>query len=470
MHRSDSDTGRWAQRLFGGCELGDKRRTARMVKVAQQLASHVGSSPLEACGGDEAASEGAYRLLRNQAVEVDAIAEGGFSATVESARGCEVVVAAEDTTTLSYNHAVASQLGDVGGAEDGSHRGFIVHSVLLIDALSGRTLGLVEQQRWCRERSRRAQKHRRSERAYPTKESAKWESASRRMQARLGASLMQRVVSVCDREADVYEYLCYKRDSRYVVRAAQNRRTKVAGEGLFGCVASAPWLGERTITVAQRGGKAGRKARQARLEVRGGSVVLRSPKRDASLGELEVNAVVAREVDAPAGVEPVSWTLLTSEAVGDFEAACTVLDYYALRWRIEEFHKAWKSGTRVEHRRMQRASNLERMALILAFVAVRLLQIREALFDEPSGARATGRCTEVLSVEEWKVLWITREHTRPPRQVPDLRWAYESIAKLGGWIDTKRTGRAGWDTVWDGWFRLQDRVEGYRAAQSVRSL
>lgn len=137
------------------------------------------------------------------------------------------------------------------------------------------------------------------------------------------------------------------------------------------------------------------------------------------------------------------WLLLSSEPVDSFTAACQALHYYTLHWRVEEFHKAWKLSAGVEQRRMPSADNLERMAVMLAFVAVRRLQLREAL-DElaPVKGRAKRPCTEVLSPPQWKVLWVTRERSRPPKRVPSLRWAYEAIAKLGGWADTKRTGRA----------------------------
>lgn len=74
----EKDPRAWAQRTFGECELGDERRTRRLVILGSSLGAHVGSSPYTACRGDEAANEGAYRLLRNAAVEPEAIAEGGF--------------------------------------------------------------------------------------------------------------------------------------------------------------------------------------------------------------------------------------------------------------------------------------------------------------------------------------------------------------------------------------------------------
>ena len=469
MSRVSREAELWAKQTVGRSQLGDARRTARLVKLAGALAGHVGSSPSRACGGDEAANEGAYRLLRNDAVMPAAIAEGGFAATAERAAHYETLLAVEDTTALSYAHAVTAELGDLGGDVRSTKRGFFVHSVLLVDAKSRGTVGLIEQQRWQRERVDRGQRHRRRARAYEDKESIKWQRASERMAERLGET-MARVISVCDREADIYEYLSYKRqaDERFLVRAAWDRCVQGEASHLFEALEHSPVLGEYTVRLAQLGGKQGRRARKARLSVHAGTVTLRPPRRDGRLGMLEVNGVLAQELHAPRGEEPVCWLLLSSEPVDSIARACELLHYYTLRWRVEEFHKAWKSGAGVEQRRMQSADNLERMAVVLAFVAVRLLQLREAL-DEPAAVkRRTERpCTEVLSTSEWKVLWITRERSRPPKHAPSLRWAYEAIAKLGGWANTKRTGRASWHTMWHGWFRLQERVDAYLITQDL---
>lgn len=461
--------GAWSQEVFGGCELGDKRRTRRLVILGASLGAHVGSSPYTACRGDEAANEGAYRLLRNDAVEAQAIAEGGFQASVRAAHGCAEVLAVEDTTTLSYAHdAARDDLGDLGGPAGGHKRGFQVHSVLLVDAAGERTLGLVEQQRWCRDSARRGQKHRRAKRAYEAKESFKWQRAGEALSTRMGEA-MSRVVSVCDREADVFEYLDYKlgRGERFVVRAAWNRRTSEAHQGLFDTLEAAPVLGRRRVQVVQRGG---RRAREACVELRACEVELRAPKNRDTGKRVRLWGLMALEREPPEGVEALRWVLLSSEAMGTEADAQRLMRYYELRWRIEEFHKAWKSGgANVEKRRMHSADNLERMAVILAFVAVRVMQLREVL-HEPSAPEARAkerRCDEVLEAVEWKVLWLSREKKALPETPPSLRWAYESVAKLGGWIDTKRTGRAGWKALWEGWFILEQRVDGYHLAQQL---
>lgn len=74
-------------------------------------------------------------------------------------------------------------------------------------------------------------------------------------------------------------------------------------------------------------------------------------------------------------------------------------------------------------------------------------------------------CAGVLDEVEWKLLWVSEKRSRPPRQAPSLRWTYEAIAKLGGWLDTKGTGRASWEVMWHGWFPLQERVDAYLAAR-----
>lgn len=475
----ERNTMRWAEQTFGGSELGDERRTRRLVKVARQCAMHAGDAVSRACRGDAAANEGAYRLLRNERVSPEAIAEGGFAATAQAARGYAQLLALEDTTTLSYAHAVAGQLGDLGGQAGSVKRGMWVHTVMLLDAARECTVGLIEQQRWCRPDEARGQRERRYERVYEDKESFKWERASERMAQRLGET-MARVISVCDREADVYRYLRYKRahGQRFIVRASASAARGALDEGrcVFEALADAPVLGEHKVKLEQRGGRQRRRGRTVCLEVRAATVMLKAPKREPELGPLEVNAVLATERAPAPSEEALQWLVLTSEPIDTRAAVVQVLHYYSLRWRIEDFHKAWKSGAKVEGLRLQSRENLERMAVVLAFIAVRLLQLREVL-EHPGAVSPEGRaagprapgisCAGVLEEAEWRVLWMTQHRQPPPKEAPSLRWAYEAVAKLGGWLDTKRTGRAGWEAMWEGWFRLQDRVDGYLMAQEA---
>jgi hypothetical protein len=203
------DEQEWAQQLFGESDLGDARRTMRLVDVASRMAKHTGSSLAKSCETDQAALLGSYQLMRNGAVKPEAIRASGFAGTAKPAQEAKRLLAIEDTTCVSYEHAVASQLGLTGGKQSVKRNGFMVHSVLLLDAESGHTIGLIEQQHWQRDPASYGKNHTRKQRAYPDRESYKWEQASIEVAKRLGPA-MQRTLSVCDRESDIYDYLWYK--------------------------------------------------------------------------------------------------------------------------------------------------------------------------------------------------------------------------------------------------------------------
>lgn len=461
-----TDAVEWAQETFGECELGDKRRNARLVRMAGDLAGHAGASLLKSCDGDEAAAEGMYRLLRNAEVAPAAIAEGGFQATVNRARSCEELLAVEDSTTLSYRHSVAGELGMTCGKPQVRSRGFIVHSVILLDGKSGATVGLVEQRRWTRPAESHGQKHARKRREYADKESFKWECAGQAVRARLGEALSSRVISVCDREADITEYLQWQEEvgGRYVVRASHDRRIAGAQSRLWASLERSASLGTEEIVVPQRGGRA---ARGAQVSLYAQEVRLECPARLGDGTTLRCHAVLAREEGAPEGVEALEWLLLTTEPVTTREEVLDVLWIYARRWRIEEFHKAWKSGTQVEELRPRSAANLERGVVVLAFVAIRLLQLQELVYPPtPRGGQvsqdlAEVPCDTILSATEWAVLYLATHKRAIPEQPPSAEWAYRAIAKLGGWMNTQRTGRPGWQAIWYGMFRLAERVDAH---------
>jgi hypothetical protein len=456
----------WATEVFKDSDLGDPRRTRRLVKLASNYAKNIGSSTVKSCGGNESEVEASYRFLRNDKVSPEAIRTGGFISTSREACKAETLLALEDTTTLSYTHQAASQLGYTSNSPSAKSQGFQVHSILLLSQESGRSLGLIEQSWYCRDKDSYGKSKEKGKRAYADKESYKWEHASRNMLDRLGPK-MQDVISVCDREADIYDYLHYKltQGQRFIVRARENRKTKTQGDKLFEQVFHRPLLGTYKVQVQQRGG---RKARLAVIQYYSASVEVVLPKHQRHKGyppTLQVNVVGAKEVKKDGAQAPLEWVILTSEPVNTAELARKVLRNYELRWRIEDYHKAWKSGVGVEELRLQSKENLERAGSILAFIAVKLLQMREIALCCPDELQQTIPATHLLTDDEWRVLWVTTKKSKPPKKPPDLKWAYQSLGKLGGWHDSKRTGIVGWNTLWKGWFRLMDKVESYLDAK-----
>jgi transposase-like protein len=456
-----SDVQSWSESTFGGCALGDARRTKRLVKMAASLASRTGQSLVKSID-DESQVEGAYRLLRNTQVMSEDIAEGGFCATAELARNAGTLLALEDTTSLNFRHSVAEELGYIGPTSQ-KKKGIQVHSVLLLKASSKETLGLIEQSRWLRQASEFDNKTQRAAQDYHDKESFKWQRSSEAMAERLGDTLQQ-TISVCDRESDIYEYMHYKvrAAQRFVLRTHYNRKLENTAVKLFDYIRDLEGAGTYEAHIEQKGGRA---ARTATMELAYAPVrVLAPDRKQRDYSPIELTVVTCREISK--STQPVEWILLTTEHVNSAEDARRIVSYYEARWKIEEFHKAWKSGgTQIEQSRLQSVGNLERMAVILAFIAVRLLQLREVVHLDKK--LISKDCSHILTELQWRLLWRKQENkTHRRKTVPTIEWAYYALARLGGWKDSKRTGRVGWNALWEGWFKLEMLVEGYELAQS----
>src|SRR5690606_41705935 len=102
-----------------------------------------------------------------------------------------------------------------------------------------------------------------------------------------------------------------------------------------------------------------RQSRRAEVEVRAAEVTLRPPQRAGRrLPATTVRAALVREVDPPAGEEPVQWLLLTSLPVASAEQARPAIEYYRVRWMIEVFFRVLKSGCRIEQRQFESLDRL----------------------------------------------------------------------------------------------------------------
>jgi len=305
-----ADTREWSESVFGGCELGDFRRVDRFVDYAARQALAPAASTSGACQGDAAAHQGAYKLLRNASVRPEDIDDGAFDAVAEAAACCALVLAIQDSTGVGFNPPMAKAL-----AAEGSPTGFVVHSTLLVDALGGSLIGVVDQQRWVREPKQG--KEPRAKRTYREKESFKWEAAQERVLHRVAD--MSRVITVCDREADIYDYLRYMRarGQRFVQRACTDRSLETTEGRLWETLERSPVLGQRTVQIQQRGGQLGgdgqsarlsRAAREALVTIRSASVSLSAPGDRRGEPPVAVNVVFVREENAPARETPLEWS------------------------------------------------------------------------------------------------------------------------------------------------------------------
>jgi len=140
----------WAYETFGGVEVGNRRRSRRVVAVAAGLAARTAGRVTEVFS-DSADREGAYRLLSNERVPSGALVHALGEATARACAAHKKVYVAVDGSSLSLPDAKGARgLGGVGAWKDYG-RGLHVVTALALDA-EGHALGVAAQTWWSRDR------------------------------------------------------------------------------------------------------------------------------------------------------------------------------------------------------------------------------------------------------------------------------------------------------------------------------
>jgi hypothetical protein len=179
--------------------------------------------------------------------------------------------------------------------------------------------------------------------------------------------------------------------------------------------------------------------------------------KESGIQEIAMWVVEAREINPPKGVQPARWVLLTSEPVESFDDAWTILEYYEKRWLVEEYHKALKTGCRLESRQYETARRLEAITGVLSILAVRLLQLKMIARDEPQ------RPAKQVVPQKWiSMLQCLRKRSAESWTIREF---YREMAKLGGFLGRKSDGEPGWITLWRGFEKLHLCLRGAESYQ-----
>jgi hypothetical protein len=360
------------------------------------------------------------------------------------------ILAIQDTTTLDFTHHPATRgLGPIGGTS--YQQGLNMHSVLAVTP-DGLPLGLLHQQIWVRDPATVGKKHSRHQRETADKESQRWLTALAATQTQIQPTTQ--VVTIADREADIYDLFAHPRPphSHLLIRAAYDRRVAQPDGHLWPVVRQAAVGGELTVDVPRADAQP---ARTATLMLRWASLLLKPPrhrKGQHTLPAIPLSAVLAEEQQAPPGVKPICWLLLTTLPVVSWADAVQMVEWYTRRWLVERYHFVLKSGCRVEALQVETAERLERALATYSIVAWRLLWLTYAARLMP-----TMPCSAALRPAEWQALYCTVHDTvMPPAVPPSLVDAVRWIAQLGGFLGRKQDGPPGARVLWRGWQRLQD--------------
>lgn len=457
------ETTEWAQVTFGDCNLGDLRRTKRLVKLAEQVAARPdGSTPeqTESWGNCKAA----YRLFNEEDVTFAEIVRPHCQQTRAACRPGSVKLIINDTTEIDYGYSRrATGLGPTG---NGFGRGFFIHSALMVDAKDGRVDGLAGQRIFYRKPKAKRRPAKNTRRRAADRESVIWGQLVDDVGP---APTGVRFVHVDDRGADDIEVFCriQAQGNSCVIRAARLNRWLQTPTGrrvqLNTLLQELPSLATQVLEVPAKGDQP---ARTAILELRFTDVRMPLPSvltpwlRDHHPAEpVALRVVELREQTPPTGVKPLRWVLYTFEAVTTVAEAETVVEWYRRRPMIEDYHKAFKTGCHVEQRYYETAGALERVTGLLSVVAVRLLQLKTAALETPDRP-----AVEVAPAEWVELVQVVRKKPVNPQMT--LREFIRAIGGLGGHLGRKSDGEPGWITIWRGFEKLMLLTRGLRSVEN----
>jgi hypothetical protein len=368
------------------------------------------------------------------------------------------VLAIQDTSEVKFQTRQGRRRG-LGKVGKGNARGVLLHAMMAVDADSGACLGLTGGEVWTR-RGKAKVPH--DARELANKESARWVTTAEQGCEVLAAARMITVVN--DREGEFFAHWALTPDDKvHLLTRAMHDHALADGSTLYQAVERARFCDKAVIDLPQR---MDRRARQAHLSLRFGTVELKRPARPGVKGLpacVKVSFVEVLELHPPKGAEPVHWLLLTTHPIAKAADAWQIISWYKQRWIIEQLFRSLKSqGLGIEDSQLDSAQALIKLVAIAtkaACIVIQLVQARNGGQQLPVKCAFTPEEIEVLAAINKTMRGRTKLQENP-HQPRTIEWAAWIIAKLGGWTGYASHRPPGPITFHNGMTRFQILVAG----------
>lgn len=449
-------------RELDGIDLGDRRLNRRSQRIITALAAHCEASVNAAMSG-WADTQAAYRFFSNDQVTPEQILVPHVAATHGRIREQATVLVLQDTTAFNFS---AHPARDQQCLCEPTQRGFYQHVNLAVTP-ERLPLGVLSAE--CFDRSPEAlaqprrRRRRRTHEPIESKESFRWLTGFRLCCDLAARCPTTQIVSIGDREADLYDIFLEAQQVRgavpnvhYVLRAKEDRSTpqrdltqsrrtyhKVRTQ-----VEASPL---RSRHVVELPGTPQRSARQAILAVRALTVTVKPPNARNQLPAVTHNMILVREIDPPPEAAAVEWLLATTLPIETIDDILRIVDHYAARWTIEVYFRTLKTGCRVEQMQLETKS---RQLNCLAFYHVIAWRILFLTYQHRTCPHVA--CTSVFADHEWKPVWCVVTKQPPPEQPPSLQEFIPLLAQLGGYNRRPKERPPGPQPLWIGTRRMLD--------------
>lgn len=455
---------KWAVKTFGAVECGDQRRTDRLVKVASALAKNPSASlpcALETWGE----TAGAYRFLDNPDVRYEQILSPHWAMTYHEASESARTLLLGDTTEMDFStHKAVKGLAPIGNSRE--DLGFSVHTVLAMDPQKQQLLGCITQEPFFRKLAPTGET--KAQRKKRERESQVWERSVKQI-GPVPHNLQW--IYVGDSGSDIYTFwqTCEDLGYDFAIRVAQDRVISIpqddapedCDEKYLKTLARAlPATAAQFLSIPAHEHQP---KRDVFLNMSFQKVRVQPPLHGDSLRKTDLTAWVVRvwETHPPEGQEALEWILLTTIPIVYPGDAWEVVQWYRWRWLLEDFHKALKTGCRIEQRYFQDVKALWNVLAVLTPIALRLLLIRQTAQQDTETP-----ATEVVSQDVVRVVILLDKRRR---DIVTAKQLWHAIARLGGYLDRTCDGPPGWQTLWKGWIRVMNTLEGVHLATHFSS-
>jgi len=441
----------WAEQQFGNCELGDWRRTCRAISIGEAMMKAPNQSIPKQMESPED-TKAAYRFFSDEAVQYEDLIGPHWEQTRAAAKQGGVVLMVQDLTELDYTPYERSIQG-LGPIGDNRGQGILLTTVLSIVPEPRQVLGIAYQEPFFRKPHPAHET--RTERAKRDKESDVWIHAVHAI-GRCPEGVQW--VHVGDSGSDMYAFFaaCQEEQCQFLVRAKEDRRMlDPQGEvsHLLTFARQLAAVDERALHLEARHGEP---AREVQLKMAFAPLTLLAGWLNAKAAPIDTWVIRVWEEQAPEGIKPIEWILLTSVPTQTLDQAWQRVKWYRCRWLVEEFHQCMKTGCKIESKRLEEASSLLRLLGMVAPLAVQLLNLTLQSRQQPDLP-----AIQVLPAD--LVLLVAQISNRLPKDLTVYLF-WRLVAQHGGYLGRKRDGPPGWQSLWYGWLNIQTLLRGFRLA------
>jgi hypothetical protein len=433
--------------------------------LLKQIGSDVGQSIPLVCQ-DWANTKAAYRFFSNGRVSEVDILSGHFASTRERlAAANSLILMLHDTTEFTFKRdksdligitKTVNKKGKNGWLTPHTLCGILMHSSLAVTT-EGVPLGLAAIKFWTRKKFKgtAALKKKINPTRVPIekKESVRWLDNLRQATELLAEPA--RCVHIGDRESDIYELFCTAREmgTHFLVRTCVDR---LAGDGdhtIADEMGEVETKGLHRIEVRDNNGDLA----EAVLELKYRRVHVLPPiGKQKRYPALTLTVIHAEERGTPKNRKKIEWKLITDLPVQSRKEAIEKLEWYAMRWKIEVFHKILKSGCKAEESKLRTAERLVNLISVFCILSWRIFwmtMINRSVPEAPPSVALTK--TEIGLLDQ-----LINDKGKIPHQRKVLGTYLVKIARLGGYLARKNDPPPGNIVMWRGISRLTDIALG----------